>query len=69
VVWSGKPVAALMGNTSDAWDLVSLMRYPSAGALAEMTSSLEYKAAHHDRELGIERTTVIACAELPALEP
>jgi uncharacterized protein (DUF1330 family) len=63
LVWSGRPEAVLSGDAAGGWDAVVLMRYPSAEALARMSDSPEYKAVHHDRVAGLERTTVIACSE------
>jgi uncharacterized protein (DUF1330 family) len=64
VVWAGRPEQLFSGEQTDEdWDAVVLVRYPTAQALADMSASPEYGAAHHDRIAGLERTTIIACSQ------
>lgn len=62
VIFSGKPVAALIGDASDDWDEIAIIEYASAQAFLEMVTSAEYQAIHHHREAGLLRTKLIACS-------
>ncbi|HYL59123.1 MAG TPA: DUF1330 domain-containing protein [Candidatus Acidoferrales bacterium] len=66
IVWTGKPLAMVIGDAAKDWDAVVLVEYPSIQALIEMSSSAEYQKIHVHREAGLERTELIACAPLPA---
>jgi uncharacterized protein (DUF1330 family) len=64
VVWAGRPEQLFSGEKTDEdWDVVLLVRYPTAQALADMSASPEYGATYYDRIAAIERTTIIACSE------
>lgn len=69
VIWWGMPKAVLIGGASDDWDAVAMVRYPAADALFRMMDSDEYKAIHSDREAALERTALLACAEIPLHGP
>lgn len=61
VLWSGRPESVLIGHSSDEWDAVALVQYPSPKALFEMGLMAEYQEIHKHREAGLERTVLIAC--------
>src|SRR5258708_37538534 len=67
VLWSGRPQSVLIGDSSDEWDAVALVQYPSPKALFEMGLTPEYQQIHRYREAGLERTVLIACAPAPFL--
>jgi uncharacterized protein (DUF1330 family) len=69
VLWSGQPESVLIGDSSDEWDAVALVQYPSPKALLEMGLTPEYQQIHKHREAGLERTVLIACAPAPLLNP
>ena len=62
VLWSGRPESVLIGDSSDEWDAVALVQYPSPKALFEMGLTPDYQRIHKHREAGLERTVLIACA-------
>ena len=61
VLWSGRPDAVLIGDSSNEWDAIALVQYPHPQALFEMGSTPEYQQIHRHREAGLERTVLIAC--------
>jgi len=61
VLWSGRPESVLIGDSSDEWDAVALVQYPSSQALFDMALLPEYQEIHKHREAGLERTVLIAC--------
>ena len=67
VLWSGQPESVLIGDSSDEWDAVALVQYPSPKALFEMGLTPEYQRIHKHREAGLESTVLIACAAAPLL--
>jgi len=67
VLWSGRPESVLIGDSSDEWDAVALVQYPSPKALFEMGSTPDYQRIHKHREAGLGRTVLIACAAAPFL--
>jgi uncharacterized protein (DUF1330 family) len=67
VLWSGWPESVLIGESSDEWDAVALVQYPSPKALFDMGLTPEYQQIHKHREAGLERTVLIACAPAPLL--
>lgn len=64
VLWMGKPTHVLVGESSDEWDAVAIVQYPSPRAFIEMVTSAEYQQIHGHREAGLERTALIACRTL-----
>jgi uncharacterized protein (DUF1330 family) len=62
LLWSGRADQVLIGDPQADWDVVVLVEYPSRAAFIEMVSSPDYLAAHAEREAGLERTVVLACA-------
>jgi uncharacterized protein (DUF1330 family) len=61
VLWSGRPESVLVGDSSDEWDAVVIVEYPSPKALFEMGLTPEYQEINKHREAGLERTVFIAC--------
>lgn len=65
VIWTGRPEQVLIGDsTSDAWDLVALVSYPSRAAFIDMVTSPKYEEAHTHRTRGLDRTVLLACEPL-----
>jgi uncharacterized protein (DUF1330 family) len=62
LLWAGRGEQVLIGDPEEDWDLVVAVEYPSRQAFMEMVSRPDYLNAHADRERGLERTIVIACA-------
>ncbi|HEY1651612.1 MAG TPA: DUF1330 domain-containing protein [Acidimicrobiales bacterium] len=62
VIWTGRPEHVLIGDsTTDDWDLVALVSYPSRTAFIEMVTSPKYEEAHTHRERGLDRSVLLAC--------
>jgi uncharacterized protein (DUF1330 family) len=62
IIWQGRADQILIGDPSEDWDTVVLVKYPSRKAFIEMVSNPEYEKAHEHREAGLERTIVVACS-------
>jgi uncharacterized protein (DUF1330 family) len=62
LLWTGQAQQLLIGDPAADWDVVALVEYPSRAAFIDMVSSREYLEAHREREAGLERTVVVACA-------
>jgi uncharacterized protein (DUF1330 family) len=62
LLWAGRGEQVLIGDPREDWDAVIAVEYPSRQAFLEMVSRPDYLEAHADRERGLERTIVIACA-------
>ena len=58
IVYAGEVAHYLVGDSS--WERVVVVEYPSPRNFIRMTASEEYNAIHHDRELGLESTELIA---------
>merc|ERR1712216_797972 len=54
VIFMGKGEDVLIGNSTDNWDTLLLVRYPSRKAFVNMISSKEYKELMILREKGLE---------------
>jgi uncharacterized protein (DUF1330 family) len=67
VIWFGRADQILIGDPTQDWDAVVLVKYPSRAAFVEMVSQPEYERAHEDREAGLERTIVVAMTERRSL--
>jgi uncharacterized protein (DUF1330 family) len=63
LVWAGRPEQVLIGDSSQEWDAVALVEYPSPQAFIDMVSAPDYMKAHEHREGGLERTVLIAMRE------
>jgi uncharacterized protein (DUF1330 family) len=63
VLWLGQARHVFIGDpAADDWDVVICVLYPSRRAFVDMVSTPDYADAHTDREAGVERTVVLACA-------
>jgi uncharacterized protein (DUF1330 family) len=60
VLYIGRCDQVLIGDTSEDWDAVALVEYPSRKAFIEMVSRKDYREAHTHREAGLKRTIVLA---------
>jgi uncharacterized protein (DUF1330 family) len=60
VLYVGKCDQVLIGDTSETWDAIALVEYPSRKAFIEMVSRKDYQQAHTHREAGLERTVLLA---------
>ena len=70
VIWTGRPEHVLIGDPStDAWDLVALVSYPSRAAFIDMVTSPSYESAHAHRERGLDRTVLLACEQVLFVPP
>lgn len=54
----------LIGDPTQSWDAVALVRYPSRQAFVDMVTAPEYQEVHIARERGLERTVLVACTSL-----
>ena len=59
-VWQGQQAAMLIGPQDKDWHLAVLVRYPSAGAFVDMTTSEEYLAIVAHRTAALEDSRLIA---------
>ncbi|MGH7813150.1 MAG: DUF1330 domain-containing protein [Candidatus Binataceae bacterium] len=64
ILWGGRPAALLIGDASDNWDAVAIVKYPTVKAFLEMAMNSEYQKIHAHREAGLERTALIACSTM-----
>ena len=64
IVWMGRVRFTLIGG--EDWDVVALVRYPTARAFLEMLQDREYREAGKHRSAGLEDTRLIACEVLEA---
>jgi uncharacterized protein (DUF1330 family) len=67
VIWLGRADQVLIGDPTQDWDAVVLVKYPSRAAFVEMVSQPAYQEAHEHREAGLERTIVVATTERRSL--
>ncbi len=65
-VYAGRAAELLVGN--ETWDAILLVEYPSRNVFLEMVNSPEYRAAHVDREQGLEHTVLYATSPLGGAE-
>ncbi|MDJ0837262.1 MAG: DUF1330 domain-containing protein [Acidobacteriota bacterium] len=57
-LFQGRVEAKLVGD--EDWHAVALVEYPSRAAFKQLVGSPEYKAVHHYREEGLEKTLLYA---------
>lgn len=62
VIWAGKAETVFIGNSSDEWDDLYIIEYPSRAAFLSMISRPDYAAAHIHREAGLAYQKLIQCA-------
>ena len=59
-LWIGAVGEVFIGTPDDAWDQVMLIEYPSRAAFLKMISRPEYQKVHHDREIALENSVLLA---------
>lgn len=59
-LWVGKVDQVFIGTSADEWDQVMLIEYPSRKAFLHMISLPEYQKIHHDREIALENSALLA---------
>ena len=52
-LWRGEVMSLPIAPSDEAWDLVVLVRYPSAQAYLDMRATAEYQAARAHRRAGL----------------
>jgi len=67
LVWSGQALQMPIGPSEKVWDVVALVRYPSAGAYLTMVSTDAYKAARQHRTAALCDSRLIMTAEHASL--
>lgn len=60
LLWQGRADEYLMGDTSDRWDRVVLVEYPSRSAFLELVNTPEFQALQGEREAGLEAMALIS---------
>jgi uncharacterized protein (DUF1330 family) len=60
VVWQGAARAVVLGPSTERWDDVLLVRYPSKQAFLEMIGNPEYQAVTVHRTAALEDSRLIA---------
>jgi len=63
LVWSGQALQMPIGPSEKVWDVVALVRYPSAGAYLTMVATEAYKAARQHRTAALCDSRLIMTAE------
>jgi uncharacterized protein (DUF1330 family) len=66
ILFSGQVAQSVIGVDGD-WDAIAIVEYPSRKVFLEMGMSEEYRAIHHFREEGLERTELYAINPSPTL--
>ena len=67
LVWSGQALQMPIGPSEKVWDVVALVRYPSAGAYLTMLATEAYKAARQHRTAALCDSRLIMTAEHASL--
>ena len=67
LVWSGQALQMPIGPSEKVWDVVALVRYPSAGAYLTMVATEAYKAARQHRSAALCDSRLIMTAEHASL--
>jgi uncharacterized protein (DUF1330 family) len=60
VLWFGSVDQVFIGAEHDRWDQVLLVQYPSRKAFLNMISRPDYTKVHHDREMALENSALLA---------
>ena len=63
VVWSGRIEQSLIGPRDEDWDVVALLRYPSARSYLTMKATPEYQAARLHRQAALEDSRLLMAVE------
>ena len=65
LIWSGRALQMPIGPSEKSWDLVALVRYPSAKAYIEMIATKAYAAARVHRRAALYDSRLIMTIENP----
>ena len=65
LIWSGKAIQMPIGPREKTWDMVALVRYPSAKAYIEMIATKAYAAARVHRRAALYDSRLIMTIENP----
>ena len=65
LIWSGRALQMPIGPSEKTWDLVALVRYPSAKAYIEMIATKAYAAARVHRRAALYDSRLIMTIENP----
>ena len=63
LIWSGRALQMPIGPSEKSWDLVALVRYPSAKAYIEMIATKAYAAARAHRRAALYDSRLIMTVE------
>ena len=63
LIWSGRALQMPIGPSEKSWDLVALVRYPSAKAYIEMIATKAYAAARVHRRAALYDSRLIMTIE------
>lgn len=63
LIWSGRALQMPIGPSEKTWDLVALVRYPSAKAYIEMIATKAYAAARAHRRAALCDSRLIMTVE------
>jgi len=63
LIWSGRALQMPIGPSEKTWDLVALVRYPSAKAYIEMIATKAYAAARVHRRAALYDSRLIMTIE------
>lgn len=63
LVWSGKAVQMPIGPSEKSWDMVALVRYPSASAYLKMRATEAYQAARVHRRAALYDSRLIMTSQ------
>ena len=63
LVWSGQALQMPIGPSEKVWDLLALVRYPSASAYLTMIATEAYEAARRHRTAALSDSRLIMTAE------
>ncbi len=62
ILWHTQALGTSVGDSSDVWDEVIAVWYPSAAAFVAFGTDPEAVAAFEHRRAGLERAAIIRCA-------
>ena len=69
LVWSGKAVQMPLGPSEKSWDMVALVRYPSASAYLTIRATEAYQAARvHRRAASYDSRLIMTCQSFPGTD-
>ena len=63
LIWSGRAMQMPIGPSEKTWDLIALVRYPSAKAYIEMIATKAYAAARAHRRAALYDSRLIMTIE------